>query len=337
MPEILKPWGFMHEILPRLTADSWNLIACTSTEDRSYSVAENLINMNMLRKVDLIEISCHESNPEKDTFNGKLEKRRHVAESIFTNHEYSTETFELLSRVGDIYKWYSSLSESYEKLILDISCLPKRFFFPLVKKICSDDSITDFVVCYTDPEKYGKQPLSSNHEPCRVLPAFNDNSTSNDHYDSVLIGVGYSAMNFPEYLAEKSRAGQINLLLPFPPGPPSYKNNWQFVKDINDAFPREADLEPIRVSSRNVPSIFNKICKLTNRGNMKTWLAPYGPKPMSLAMCLYAILCDNCAVYYTQPKVYSPNYSLGVRRTQEGVNEVFSYVIKLGGQKIYSV
>lgn len=331
----MKPWGYMHDILSCVDVDAWDLISCVSTEDRTFSVAENLSGMGRLGRLGGVEIAPHNLNPNQVDFNNKLDAQKSKGQRIF-GHNFSSTEFQILSKIGGLYSWYENFRGNSENIILDISCFPKRFFFPLVKMILADDQVSNFVTCYSVPEKYGRMPLSSQDEPCQTLPGFNDESVSDEDYDLVLIGVGYSAMAFPSFLSDNCRAGEVELLLPFPPGPPSYQRNWEFIKEINDAFLHEDDLEPTRVSARNVSSIFEHICRLTNNGQRRTWFAPYGPKPMSLAMCIYASLVENCSVYYTQPKVYSPNYSLGVR-TIDGVNEAFSYFLKLDGERIYQL
>ncbi len=56
-------------------------------------------------------------------------------------------------------------------------------------------------------------------------------------------------------------------------------------------------------------------------------LAPFGPKPHSLGMALFAIKHD-CGLYNTQPKSYNPDYS-------RGRGEVWAYVVKWDGIPCY--
>jgi hypothetical protein len=55
---------------------------------------------------------------------------------------------------------------------------------------------------------------------------------------------------------------------------------------------------------------------------------------MSIAMCLYANLTDS-PVYYSQPKVYHPEYSIGVQ-VRDGEAEIYAYCIRLSGRDLYS-
>ena len=85
----------------------------------------------------------------------------------------------------------------------------------------------------------------------------------------------------------------------------------------------------IRLDSNNMPDAFDFIHKETNGGNKNAIFAPYGPKPMSLAMCIYATLAGS-PVYYTQPMYYNPKYSTGD-------NDCFAYCITLNKKLLYSL
>jgi hypothetical protein len=75
----------------------------------------------------------------------------------------------------------------------------------------------------------------------------------------------------------------------------------------------------------SVPNVYDKISSLGK--DKKVIFAPYGPKTISLGMCLYASL-NGSAVYYTQPTSYNPNYS-------DGCGKSYAYLIKLDGALLY--
>ncbi len=70
---------------------------------------------------------------------------------------------------------------------------------------------------------------------------------------------------------------------------------------------------------------------------MAVVLAPYGPKPLSLAMCLFALSVPvehRPAVVYTQPQVYAPKYSTGIG-TVNGRPDVRGYAVTWAGHRLY--
>lgn len=67
----------------------------------------------------------------------------------------------------------------------------------------------------------------------------------------------------------------------------------------------------------------------------KALLAPYGPKPMSVGMAIYATMTES-PVYYTQPKIYHPDYSAGIS-ILNGRPEIYTYCLKLGGRNLFQI
>ena len=102
-----------------------------------------------------------------------------------------------------------------------------------------------------------------------------------------------------------SRNTKVKIFLPFPGHSQSIKRNWQFVQTIQEALPE--GMKPILkvVHARDVSESFDHIVADTDHGVREALLAPFGPKPISLAMCLYACKNTNSRVYYTQPRIFS--------------------------------
>ncbi len=90
-----------------------------------------------------------------------------------------------------------------------------------------------------------------------------------------------------------------------------------------------------RLEAADLPGAFQHITQLASEVEMKPAFAPFGPKPTSAAMCLYASH-HGCAVYYPQPRVYHPDYSQGVRKV-DGRPGVSAYWIKHENRKLYGV
>ena len=67
------------------------------------------------------------------------------------------------------------------------------------------------------------------------------------------------------------------------------------------------------VNGMDVSDSFEHICSLSEHGNRQVKFAPYGPKPTSLAMCIYATL-QKSPVFYTQPRVTIPITRMGSNR-----------------------
>jgi hypothetical protein len=146
--------------------------------------------------------------------------------------------------------------------------------------------------------------------------------------DLAIIGVGFVPLGLPDLLIGQYQNAEVKLLFPHPPGPPNYQRNWEFVRKIVDSYPRLSLNDMQRVHALDMSDAFDKICQITNKGAYKSILAPYGPKPVSLAMALYAIE-EGSPVYYTQPSYYAADYSSGIKET-------YAYWIVKTGTRLYS-
>jgi hypothetical protein len=147
-----------------------------------------------------------------------------------------------------------------------------------------------------------------------------------------IVGLGYETLGLTPIVKGK----ECYLLFPYPSLPPGIRRNWDMVRELETL----SDHAPIRVPIYDVPSVFDVLQKLTNSGQKYAALAPYGPKTVSLAMCLFAIAYRDSAArpsaFYTQPQVYDPSYSIGVAM-DNGIPRVRAYCIKLNGKVLYGV
>ena len=80
---------------------------------------------------------------------------------------------------------------------------------------------------------------------------------------------------------------------------------------------------------------FDRIRQIAGNPGKPLAFAPFGPKPTSAAMCLYAMQRDS-SVHYAQPTVYHPDYSRGVRNNDPAV-AVSAYWVKHEGENLYAV
>ena len=326
-----RPWGLLPWVLGKSPDVRWSLLGSISPEERCLEVWRELNSRGRLTIAYLAQISDPPS-PRYDSLKAsKLSERRREfrdaggVDSVIHPHQ-------LFEKTGDLIEWIENfISLAGPNIIVDISTLPKRFFFPIIKKLIKANSVSNLVVGYTAPRAYPKSDLAENFEPWRPLPLFGGRL---EQPALLIINVGYLAMGLPEELEQGRPDPLVKLMFPFPDSPTSYNRNTFFVRTI------EKNLRPERVELRHVgvndaSDAFDHLIAWTNDGTLSAVLAPYGPKPLSLAMCIFATLTDS-AVYYTQPRTYNPDYSLGVA-SRDGIPEVYAYCLKLDGRDYYVV
>jgi hypothetical protein len=221
-------------------------------------------------------------------------------------------------------------------VLVDISSMPKKVFFFLIKRLLASTT-QNIVVTYSEPEKYSEEPLAENPQLWAALPGFAGPRRVPSERN-LIVSLGYEPLGLPDLvLSGEFSSAQIALLFPFPSSPERVAKNWKFARDL---FPNieSSSIQIKRVDGVNVPEVFDAIGALTDFGERFAILAPFGPKPISLAMALYASKVyggsEHCSVHYTQPTVYNPNYSSGVKM-QGGVPLINAYAVRINGQNLY--
>lgn len=334
-----RPWGDINWILDNLQPERWSFAGAVSMEDRCISSIEILVKKKAIQSAIIFRIQDAESR-----YFAEVERKTDVNEIKFkkirgAHHEYITRS--LLGRHGNIALDIDNFFNNGDvtDLVIDISSLPKKIFFLLIRKsLEQSDKLRNIVVTYTDPETYSSEPLAENPQGWSPLPGFLPPRMEPAN-KNLIIGLGYEPLGLPElYSSGLFSNANIRLLFPFPAQPNSVARNWDFAR-LLEPVPGNTSQNIIRIDSYNVPDMFDKLVSITENGDVYSILAPFGPKPMSLAMCLfasaYANKRSNPSVFYTQPTVYHPNYSTGVKM-KNGSPSVNAYCIRLNGKNIYN-
>jgi len=317
-----RPWGEFRWLMSRLTNEKYSFYGCLSTEHRCLGTFRTLVNKDNLdvhkfiRIIDPIDSEEHLANRNR-VYNEYVNL---VDESFILEQE-------LLAPIGLIYSdilEFIDTTNGY--LILDITSFPKRFFFPLIKIIIRSDKITNLIVTYSTPEKYSDSDLSESPMDWNHIPMFNTDDPD-IKFKTALVGLGFMPLGLSSLLKDKFSDLELRLMFPFPPGAPFFQRTWKFIEDMQ-VTPKVDFKNIMRVDALNVSETFDMIRSLSFN-DQSILMAPYGPKTMSLAMCLYACL-TNSPVYYTQPISYDPKYS-------EGTLSSYGYCIKLNGINLFDL
>ena len=116
-----------------------------------------------------------------------------------------------------------------------------------------------------------------------------------------------------------------------------------FVKEIEDLTKDGMINAPdlVHINMYDCPQVFDALCNMTNDGLETAALAPYGPKTVSLAMCLFALAVEAAGrpgvpVYYMQPLRYALDYTTGIRMRGKSP-DITGYCLRLGGRDLYTI
>lgn len=335
--DYFRPWGVAKWIFPKLPVNDWLVIGSISTEDRCLSILHHLSPGKEYAQARFLDID--DNDPSYELADQCRAKRyvNLVRFKTLVGDVGVVSDFKLQDSPLKIKRYLSTvIGEGFKNIVLDISSLPKRFFFPMLRLLSKEQRLENLVVVYSTPEKYFDGALASEPQSWSYLPLFQrEEAPPASKCTRVIVGVGFMPFRLPELLKNdyQDQGIEITLILPFPPGPPQFQRNWQFIHEIESTCPLKQDRQIVRVDAYDVAGCFNRLTGLTRSGEERTAFAPFGPKSHSLAMCLFAAKHD-CDVYYTQPAHYHPDYSTGTR-IYDGKPVTHAYAVKLDGRWLY--
>lgn len=329
-----RPSGPLPWFLRHCSIAEWSFLGCIGTEERAIASFAELQSGATIGSRLMLEIEDKPSRFE-NAIRDRLGRRRAAYTSAGGNAT-DIRSVDLFASHGDIVGLIDDfISASNGSIVLDITSMPKRFFFPFVKRILlfqPATEIRDFVVTYSLPESYTQEPLAENFNDWAQLPLFGGDYRAVSA-GMLAIGVGFEALGLQEQLKGESEL-PVKLLLPFPAPVAAFQRSWELIRRLRKNRNHEM-FDIYRASARDCSDTFDRLVSLTDGNRIRAELAPFGPKPMSLGMCLFATWTDSQA-FYTQPSVYHPDYSLGIAKC-DGHADVHAFAIRLSGHDYYAV
>jgi hypothetical protein len=230
--------------------------------------------------------------------------------------------------------------------VFDISSFPKRWFCFVLRRLMSNSAIENIVVTYTEVGQggYPDDHLSEDPMPCDHLPGFSGPLPPSG--DQLVVSVGFEPLSISSLIrVYRDSTREIKFLLAFSPGPYMNRRQWLTLREsASVGGARQPNGQEIEVvSAWDVEQVYlmleqwnsdcvSRLSRKRKGGRQSTKssglaLAPFGPKPHSLGMALFAMKY-RCGMYYTQPKAYNPSYSVDAGPT-------WAYVVKWRGTPCY--
>jgi hypothetical protein len=335
----LRPWGKPKWLLQMeaLRTERWLLIGAISTQDRCLSMLRHSTHSFTLGHAAFLEII-----DKKSVFHVQSDARREANRLRWQTDVagYSHERLEfglldpLLRLKKQVGRW---ISGAYKKsVILDVTCLPERFFFPMIRWLVDSVDVENLIVTCMSPERYTEEDLAYDPEDWAHIQTFGPAAEDPEKpVKRVIVGAGFLPFSLPELLKKDYNANgiQVSVLFPFPAPPANIKRSWEFVRKIEVDLMLTEERQLARVGANDLSGCFDRIDSITRNGSIGTVFAPYGPKAHSIAMCLQAMKM-KARVIYTQPTFYHPEYTTGIK-LEDGVPAGFAYAIRVNSLSLY--
>ena len=326
----MKPWGHIDWMLRWYPGRHWKLIAGVGFEPRCTAIFEHL--RNRRTPLDSVVVLRIDDPPSRHTeeIDQRADRHQEVISGYFPQADYERSPLLVsASHWDDLVE--ALTSEESSSILLDVSTLPKRVFFFLLKQMRRKLSVRDIVVCYAQAEGYREGHFVQDVRPPAALPGFG--LLSSEERDSVfIVSVGYSRFDLRAIL-QQTASPNIYFLIPFPPASPSFRRTWGYLKILNDTVQLT---NPVieRFSALDAFAVYDWLLGHID-AERRTTMLPLGPKPHSLAMALAQMEFGTCSeVVYPQPLRYHPDYSLATATGREGVPAITAYGLRRDHQDV---
>jgi hypothetical protein len=302
-------WGLLRLLLGNMRMRHWHFVGCASPEERTAAAAEAVRSIGG----KIASADCLRLQVPADRFSEERERnidynltRIKAALPPGTN----VRDMELFGSIEVLDSMVTEWGlQGRQHLLIDISTMPKRVFFPLLKLVLRSRAFGTVMTTYSRPLKYAEEPLAEDPEPPLPLPMFPAPLTPTIPAGGI-IALGLEVLGIVDLLATAGGESRVHVLFPIPSKPDESKRTWTFMQRLHDASPGRFT-EPRHLSPLDFGEGYSYIRSLTDGFQGLWWLAPYGPKPISMAMAVTAIQHD-WPVYYSQPTIYNPAYSIGI-------------------------
>lgn len=208
-------------------------------------------------------------------------------------------------------------------VILDITSLPKRYFCFFVRKLLEMVPLDNLIVTYTHAGAEGyteEDHLAADVMSPDTFPGFAGKLHQGQM--DLVVAVGFEALGLRSLILSLQREIHLRIILPFPAPIETVRRQWETLREIMENDPgnlRSANVAVI--AAWDTEFVYNILDNWGTDTNLI--LAPFGPKTHTLAMALFAIKQD-ASLWYTQPKVYHPDYT-------RGIGETWWYIVKWRG------
>lgn len=337
------PWGDLEWLITNSEKSQVAFLGCLSFEERCKAVAKRLHSVgSILGQPFFLEVR----DPPDAFPNYSVEAHQRIERNLRSLRgsgiSLKKERCDLLATEDQLLDLLSKWTERHlaDIVILDISSFPKRFYCFLLKRLLMDKKIEKLVVCYTEAGRkgYSREHLCDDPMPCDHLPGFSAPIPPTGEW--LVIAVGFETLNISSLVhVYRDGARQVKFLHSFPPGLHVNRRQWTTLLEIasagqlGDVSTRDIEV----VSLWDAEQVYRRLERWQgewvssqnvgggrmNKSKACMALAPFGSKPHTLGMALFAIK-NQCGMYYTQPKSYHPDYT-------SGCGQSWSYVVKWDG------
>lgn len=325
-----RPWGPIDWALELSDVAVWDFVGVIGTEERSLCSWSYLKPSGLVRNELFAEIHDIDSEKYGQRSRDALDVRRNEFYQL-GGAATSIERFDIMAELFLINDFAQRVSNLGPSLILDVTSFPKRFFFNILKTLVNNPVIQNLFITYTSPADYApnNEPLYEDQIHWTTIPGFGGSGATEVLW---IVSVGFLVDSLQRYVVDNPME-RMKILVPFPAPLSARRKTVEALASLEEGY--EGRFEKFRIEPHDMSTAFDRISILAGKYSSELAFAPFGPKPISAAMCLYAIQ-KNSSVHYQQPTVYHPEYSRGILNNDPKA-AITGYWVKHKGENLYSL
>ena len=301
----------------------WDLfLACSSFEERCTGASRELAD-----KGTELDHAIVFSYKETDPYGLKDGWQHQMVEQLNkTSKDVRVFNTESVSKPSEGMKGFlrylrgTRLDPRNSSILIDITVFTKPYYFLLIKTLCSEYSIGQLDIMYSEPEHYGSKPgtvgavvLTEGLDRIETIPGFTGSSSGTEEALVVLMGFEGNRSLDVFRAVNPTTTYAVN-------GFPSFRPGWDRISlDANLRFLREssaydalyfaAAIDPFE--TRDTLGLIEATIRERNPDSSIV-IAPLGTKTQALGVLLHAIRSPGVKVIYPFPSHFRTDYSSGI-------------------------
>jgi hypothetical protein len=255
-----------------------------------------------------------------------ISKHRQLISQHVAHSEIAAKLLDTEDRLVELIDEFCSLA-SGTTVLIDITSFPKRFFCFFVQQMLRLDQVKNLVATCTDAGHFGytQERLAQSPLGPDYIPGFPFNSS--DRNETLVISLGYEPLGMKSILETYAEQAKPKFILSFSSDPQAVRRQWNTLRYMRP----HRSIDGLRHSAEVIAAwdserVYQVISRW-HKDSAGVVLAPFGPKPHTLGMVLFATQHESSMIY-TQPRAYNPSYTKGHGTT-------WAYMLKWDGTCCY--
>ncbi|MCK4820522.1 hypothetical protein KA005_32455, partial [bacterium] len=175
----------------------WGFVGCHATEERSLCSWKLMKEISNLNNEYFLQVTDESS----EKYAGQITEALVNRDQDFLANGGDIDLVDRVSLMSELFR-INELSQKAlnlgESIVLDVTSMPKRFFFPILKKLINSVQVQNLLVTYSSPSKYTDGDLYEDIDSWKNLPGFGGATTEREN---LIVSIGFLVESLKSYFS----------------------------------------------------------------------------------------------------------------------------------------